>query len=121
MSERVTWITFEGKRLLFIDFGGIKTREELQSTLNVIISEVNTQPKNSILYLVNMENGYVTPQVMPMYKESAQAVQPYIKAWAMFGINRIKAMIVDLLKKSISLDAEIFQSRDDACNWLINQ
>jgi hypothetical protein len=92
-----------------------------EAMLDEVVNIILSRPAGTVLYLVNMDHGYVTPSVMPAYKNASTKVQNHIKALAFCGISNIKKMILDLLKRTIGLDALIFNSTEEAMDWLVAQ
>lgn len=118
MTKRINWIIYEGKRILYADLSKITSQEELQKALDEATREIMSQPKNSTLYLVNMENGFVTPQALSLYKDGSAKIQPYLISWGVIGLNRIKSMITELMRKTVGLDIKVYQTKEEAMRSL---
>ena len=120
MSERVQWIEHKGGKILFADLSNTETAEEVREVLGRVFEIANTVAEGTLLYLTNMDQAHVTAKVMPIYREEATKVKPYIKKWSMFGLSKINVMILKLLQKTLGLDAQPFTNQEEALDYLVS-
>jgi hypothetical protein len=120
MSERVKWIDHNGEKILLADMSNTKTVEEVQDVLDLALKAAAEVPEGTLRYLTNMSQAYVTSKTMPLFREGATRIKPYIKKWSMFGLSKINVMILKLLQKSLGLDAQPFTNQEEALDYLAN-
>ena len=120
MSERVKWIDHKGEKILFADLSNTETAEEVKEVLGKVFEVAKNIPESTLQYLTNMDQAHVTAKVMPIYREEAAKVKPYIKKWSMFGLSKINVMILKLLQKSLGLDAQPFTNQEEALEYLVS-
>ena len=120
MSERVKWIEHKGEKILFADLSNTETAEEVQEVLGRVFEIAKTVPESTLQYLTNMDQAHVTAKVMPVYRNAADQIKPYVKKWSMFGLSKINVMILKLLQKSLGLDAQPFTNQEEALEYLVS-
>ncbi|MBW2364822.1 MAG: hypothetical protein JRF25_07060 [Deltaproteobacteria bacterium] len=120
MSERVKWIEHKGEKILFADLSNTKTMEEVQEVLDIVFEAAKTVPEGILRYITNMDQAYVSAKTMPLYREAAAKIKPYLKKWSMFGLSKINVMILKVLQKSLGLDAQPFTNQEEALDYLVS-
>ncbi len=51
----------------------------MKEVLGKVFEVAKTIPESTLKYLTNMDQAHVTAKVMPIYREEATRVKPYIK------------------------------------------
>ncbi|MBN1313665.1 MAG: hypothetical protein JXB30_19840 [Anaerolineae bacterium] len=121
MEQRVRFVEHKGKKILLEDFSGITDDDTLISLINEALEMVRSQPKNSVLVLVDLTNARLTPKVYQVSKAATEENSPYIKATTIVGVSGI----MDILSKAVSAFARreltSFSTREEAMDWLVQQ
>jgi hypothetical protein len=118
--ERVKWIMYKEKEILFADFSLSKSEEDVISMTKEVNEKIKSRPKGSSLYIVNMADAYISPSVMGYYKESGIIVNEQCKAWACVGMSKIKSMIFDLLTKTSGWRAKVFETIQEGKDYVVS-
>jgi uncharacterized membrane-anchored protein len=119
--EGILWKNHKGVEILYLEMSKAKSEAEVALMMNEVVKQILERPQGTVRYLTNMENGYVSPATMNHYKNGANKVNNHVKLWAMCGISPIKKMILDLLKTTIGIKVSIFNTIEEAEEWLIRQ
>ena len=116
MSRYLEWIEHKGKRILYVDFSGLKPHEILQA-MDENQEEILRQPADStILTLTNMSGTRTTTEMNEKGKEIAAATQGRVKAAAVIGLSGIQKVIAMGVRSIHTED-----SMEDAKDWLVSQ
>jgi hypothetical protein len=115
----IKWITYKGKEILYLDIGVTKSNEDVKELLEEVVKIIQSRPKDSILYLTNMDGAYISAIAMQYYKDAGIEAAESVKAWAAFGLNNLKVLLLSELRRKYGITAQEFTSIDEAKNWLI--
>ena len=119
--ERIRFIEHRGKRILLIDYSGIRRTDEAIATIEHVRAFVARQPPRSLLLLSDVKDTHYNSAVLQKMKELAAANEPFVKASAvvgMSGLHRIAYQGVILLTRR---KVQTFDTRDEAMDWLAEQ
>jgi hypothetical protein len=117
--QGIKFVEHKGKEILIAEMSWAKSDQDVLLMLNEVDSIVLNRPKNTVLYLTNMDDGFVSPAAMRYYKDSASNISEHLRGWAFCGLSSIKKMILDLLQKASVVNATPFNSEKEAKDWLI--
>ncbi len=116
----VNWITYGGKRILFIDYNGVKSEDDM---LRILYEEVEILRKEvqRQLLLINVGNSYTTEK----YKNEVQRLTKEIishktEKSAIVGLVGLKKIIFGTMIKLSGGHARTFDTETDAKNWLVS-
>jgi hypothetical protein len=119
--EGIKWITYKGKEILFVDYGVTKSDEDVIKLIAEVGSTLTSRPQGSILYLTNMNGAHVSPSSMKYYKDGAAVAEKTVKAWGAYGLSAVKKMILDIMKKTIGMKTTVFNTEEEAKDWIVMQ
>lgn len=116
----VNWITYGGKRILYVDYNGVKTEDAM---LKILYEEVEMLKKeiHRQLILINVGNSYTTEK----YKDEVQRLTKEVirnksEKNAIVGMVGLKKIIFGTMIKLSGGHARLFDTETDAKNWLIS-
>jgi hypothetical protein len=118
MSDRIKWIEYRGKKILYNDYTGLRgdefTRIIKQSEAEVLGSGMKT------VYVINN----VTDSFMN--KESTAAAKQWVKNCEQKGVDMIIALVGvgglrRIIAQAIKRDMYFAKSDEDAKEWLVRQ
>ena len=101
----VKWIEYNGKKVLFSNYEGCKTSEEM---INILYKEVEIleQQENKTLVIANYNNSFGSNEYMSILKEMGKTVlSKKIEKTATMGITGQK-------------DVKLFDNQKEALDWL---
>lgn len=115
--DRVTFIDYKGKQMLFMDFRNCIS-EEVVRVIKEARGIIDSKEPGSLLTLVDMTNAAFNKTVVQKLQEFVTANQPYVKAAALVGMSDLQKIIVDMLKKVSHRELAIFTTLDEAKDYL---
>lgn len=116
----VRFIEHEGKRILFIDFGGVEF-EDLVGIIRECKKLIVKEVPGSVLTLTNVAGARVNPMTSKVLKEFTTFNKPYVKAGAVIGAHGLLKFEFDLVMKFSGRVLARFDNPEEAKAWLISQ
>jgi len=115
----VKWIEYNGKKILFSNYEGCKTSEEMINVLYKEIEILETQ-ENKILVMANYNNSFGSTEYMNILKELGKTVlSNKIEKTATLGIDGFKeALFKSYIFFSGQKNVKLFYDKESALNWL---
>jgi hypothetical protein len=114
------FIEHDGKRILFIDFGGVEF-EDLVGIIRESKKLISKEPPGSVLTLTNVAGARVNPMTSKVLKEFTKFNKPYVKAGAVIGAHGLLKLEFDLVMKFTGRVLGRFDTPEEAKAWLISQ
>lgn len=115
--DRIRFIVVGGKKILTINYSGLK--EDLMLQLAAEVKEVILQSSGHLLVLNNFENTYVTPKYMRYMEQASKEVIPFIDRNAMVGFSKVKLMILRGFNLIMGTNWLAFPTEKEALEYLI--
>lgn len=116
--QRIQFITYESKQILFVDMTNSTPAEAIPISVEVE-ALVTDQPKNSVLILVDMTGAQFDKQALDRMKTAAAYDRPYVKRSAMFGVGKEHTAMKEALKIFSRREYRYFDTREEALAWLV--
>ena len=119
--ERTRFIDHKGKRILLLDYAGMRDPQEAVREIRTSMELVARQPKGSLRVLTLVRDARYNAAVLQGMKELAAHNAPYVKASAvvgMSGLHRIAYQAVILFSKR---NIRTFDDEAEALDWLATQ
>ncbi len=117
--SRTSWIDHKGKKILYVDYRGLKTTKELIQTLDESIIEEIASP-TKVRVLANFEGSLGSIEYMQHLKKVGKELGlPKVQKTAVLGIIGVKEI---LLRSYISFSGDknirTFDTEAEALDWL---
>jgi hypothetical protein len=119
--ERTRFTEHQGRRILLLDYAGVRDPEEALRSIQHSKTVVAAQPPASLLVMTVVRDARYNTAVLQGMKELAAHNAPYVKASAvvgMSGLHRIAYQAVILFSKR---NIKVFDHESEALDWLITQ
>jgi hypothetical protein len=118
MSERVKWITHDGRRILSANYSGLREDEYIK-TMEEVKQILQKEPSNNIvLVMANVSDTHATGKVRDKGKEVAEAMDRFKgQAYAVIGVSGIMKVIAKTFVRSMYFA----NSEEDAKDYLVKQ
>jgi hypothetical protein len=119
--ERTRFIEHRGKRILLLDYSGVRDPQEAIREVRHSMEVVARQPPASLLVLTQVRDARYNAAVLQQMKELAAHNAPYVRASAivgMSGLHRIAYQAVILFSKR---NIRVFDAESEALDWLASQ
>ena len=116
--ERARFITYDGKRILLVDFRGIETLEGLASTAERVSRLIRDEPGDSVLVAVDVSGVPYSLRAVRLLGEIAAENKPYVRARAVIGLSHLARPIVRAVAQYTGRPVEAFDDLESAMAWL---
>lgn len=121
MEDRVKYLEHKGQRILIQDLTDSTSVEMnikiFDRTQDIILS----QPPKSVRLLSIFTNAHYSPEAVDRLKQFSKTVTPYMAASAAVGIAGIKKIIYNSLIRLTGRNIMLFDTVEQALDWLAEQ
>lgn len=125
MSERIYWIKYKGKKILFVDFSGIQDEETYLRAIEQLEAEYLKQPVgHSVPTLIDSTGSVVTPAVTARSRQMIATMRshgvPSSGITAVVGVSGFQKAIVQAMRFVVPglYPADTIEAAKD---WLVEQ
>ena len=119
--ERARYVSHNGRRILYVDYSGISTVEELERAASEATSMVQAEPPHSVLALLNLTGVPFGLRLLRMLGEAAAANVDFVKARAVVGLPDAAKHTVGAVADFSGRPLEVFDDPGEALEWLVEQ
>lgn len=120
-TDRIRFVEYKGKRILLEDLSNIGNDDALEPLVWEAEKIVHKQQPKSVLVAVDLTNSRFGPKTSQAAKSVAKGNEPYIKASALIGMNKLMEVVYNSLRMITGRKIVTFSTRDEAFEWLIKQ
>ena len=120
---RVNNMIHNYKQIIFIDFSNL-TSYNMPEILKVIEEAkkmIRSNPPNSVLTLTDFDGMFFNKEILDLMIKYVAENKPYVKASAIIGAGGLRKIAVNSAEKFSMRDLHIFDSKQEALDWLIEQ
>ena len=118
---RINFIQYQGKNILIEDFSNLNPGQELLDTIAEAKKLITSQPRNSVLAVLDATNTHYDMEIITAMKEFVRANSPYIRSSAVVGISGLLNIALQALSTASGRSFPSFANREDAMEYLLNQ
>lgn len=118
---KVGFIEHKGARILSLDVSHSHSAEENIAAFWQARDVILKEPPKSVRLLTDVTKAHYTTQAVDAMKEFSQTVTPHILASAAVGVSGIKRIVLQSLIKLSGRHIEMFETREQALDWLARQ
>lgn len=119
--ERARYQSHEGRRILYVDYSGIQSAEELEQAANRATRLVRAEPPRSVLMLLNFSGVPFGLRIIRILGEAAAANADFVRARAIMGIPEIAGPSVGAVAEYTGRPLQLFEDETAAVKWLLKQ
>ena len=119
--DRVRWIQYKGKRILYEDFSGLQDAEDIYEVTDTSTALICKQPEASVLLLTDVTGAHYNPSIIKRLKENSKLTTPYMKAYVIVGVKGMALVILDSVKAFTGLDIKTCDTLEEGKEWLVRQ
>ena len=119
-SDRLRFISYQGQEILYTDFSNF-SMDEMRVLIRESIPLVRSQPSKSLLMLTNVENMAFNPASAADMRAFAEGNAPFICAAAVIGLDRLKKVVYETIRKASGQDMMAFPDATTAKDWLVEK
>ena len=117
MHDRIRFVDHQGKKILLVDFSNCQANE-VEEVARRVPDYVTVQPRGSVLVLTDFTGAAFDRDATRAVKETAVFDKPFVKKSALIGTEDLPASFYEELKNFSRREMTIFDTRDEALNWL---
>ena len=118
IEERIKWINYKGKEILLDDYTNLQG--DYVEIIEALTNHLINSGKKEILLLIDLNNSYTNKAVVNAFTEAGKRVRPVVKRTAVLGITGVKKVLLNVVNKLSSIDANPFSTEDAAKDWLVS-
>jgi hypothetical protein len=111
------WIDYKGKRILSVDYGKINTKQ-LAEFCDELLDIVTKQAPGSVLQLTDFSGFQFSAVAAGIFNRNTGKTKMYDKGIAVLGATGMLKVIYNSFSKIFSKPIKLFESRDEALDWL---
>jgi hypothetical protein len=113
-----TWIEYKGKKILYIDYRGLKGHQLVENI--ELVAKIEAESPTQVLSLLNVEGIFATQEYMERSRQLGKEVLARkTKKSAIVGITGVKAVLLDAYNTLTGGYMRPFKTEDEAKEWLI--
>ena len=114
--------TLEGKNFIYIDLSGVKSNNEFNERIKVIVPEIAKYPEKSLYTITNVENIRFDTKSKEIVAQYMMVNKPYVKFGAVIGIDGIKKIMINAIFALSGRSNMHFDfTKEQAIEWLLKQ
>ena len=117
--QRVRFINHKDRRILLIDYSNLTDESELIEKIEQREFVVDSQPRNSVLMVINVTGAKFSKEVLTRAKEANVYDLPYVRRSAMVGVADQQKAAVDAVSMFAKKQWEMFDTLDQALDWIV--
>ena len=117
--QRVRFITHKDKRVLLIDYSNLRDDSELFEMIEQREFVVDSQPRNSVLMVINVTGAKFSKEVLTRAKEANVYDLPYVRRSALVGVEERQKPAIDAVSMFAKRQWEQFPTLAEALDWIV--
>ena len=95
------------------------TAAQVIKIVNEVKRTVTSQPRDSVLTLIDLTGAHVNRDAITRFKEVAVYDRPYVKRAAFLGADSLPKVYFEALKTFSRREFHRFNTREEAMDWLV--
>jgi hypothetical protein len=119
--ERTRFIEHRGKKVLLLDYTGLRHPAETIGEIDKSKRFVSKHPPKSLRVLTDTTDAHYDSAVVQALKELAAHDEPYVFASAVVGVVGLKKVVLTGVNMFSKRKIVMFDTRDQALDWLVEQ
>ncbi len=116
----IEWMDHNGKKILYINYAGLSSPEELDQIKKATQVLVDTR-KNDNLTLSDLRNALVTQDFVDLSKEMGKTSRHYTKKAAVLGVEGVRKILLRAVNTFSGNPREPFSTLEEAKDWLVKE
>jgi hypothetical protein len=114
-----TWITHQGKRVLYTDFRDCKTEAEMEAVFEKAVQMVLASP-DPVLTMNNFDGVAVPGTFLRTLRTRGADYKHKVRAKAVLGVTGIKKTLINTYSVLTGIDARAFDTEAAALAYLVS-
>lgn len=119
MNDRVCWIDYRGKKILKIDYSGLRG-DAIVEVIDQIIGHYAGQLPGTVLTLSDVRNAHADEKCMAKLKDNTRKTRHFDKKAAVVGVSGIKGILLSAVNVFAGHSVKAFHEEKEALDWLVS-
>lgn len=119
--ERTRFIEHKGKRILLLDYAGVRDPDEALREVAHSKQVVAQQPPGSLLVMTLVRDARYNAAVLQAMKDLAAHNAPYVKHSAVVGMSGLHRIAYQAVMVFSKRSIKTFDQEAEALDWLVEQ
>ena len=107
-------ITVGGTSILYLDFSGLKKKEDIFGQLKIYSEFIKRQPLNSLLTLTNLEGMHFNTEIYNAFVNYVKGNNPYVRQSAVIGMKGLIQIFYKGLVMLTGRNVKVCETRNEA-------
>ena len=107
-----------GIEIIYLDFSGLRKKEEVLAQMDVYGNYIQKQPLRSLHTLTNLENMYFNTEVYNKLTSYVNANNPYVKESAVIGLKGMMQIFYKGFVKITGRNVKVCNTKSEAVSAL---
>ncbi len=116
--DKIYFIEHRDREILVIDFSSCDT-DGVLAIIERAQQIIASRPHESLLTLTDLKDTQYNRRITEALKEYVAHNRPYVKAGAVIGLNDIKRVLFNALKRVTGRNLRAFEQSEAAKDWLV--
>ena len=122
MQKEFQVIEHKGKKILLFDFSHCQCKEEIEPIIHGAKQWIQGKEPTSVLTLTDVTDANYDTESLNLLKDLTIHNKPYVKAGAIIGITRpLLRLAYNIVMAFSERNLPIFETREEAMEWLVSQ
>jgi hypothetical protein len=122
MQKEIQEIEHKGRTILLFDFSHCQCKEEIEPIIQSAKQWLQGKEPYSVLTLTDVTDAHYDMETLNLLKDLTTYNKPYVKAGAIIGITRpLLKLAYNIVMAFSQRNLPIFETREEAMEWLVNQ
>jgi hypothetical protein len=117
--DRVRFITHKDKKILLIDYSNVSEESQLVEMIEQREFLVDSQPKHSVLMVINVSGAKFSKEVLTRAKEANVYDLPYVLRSALVGAEERQKPAIEAVSMFSKRHWENFATLAEALDWIV--
>jgi hypothetical protein len=117
--QRVRFITHKDRQVLLIDYSNLTDESQLVEMIEQREFVVDSQPRNSVLMVINVTGAKFSKEVLTRAKEANVYDLPYVRRSALVGVEERQKPAIEAVSMFAKRQWETFPTLAEALDWIV--
>ncbi|HKM93807.1 MAG TPA: hypothetical protein VJY41_09160 [Prolixibacteraceae bacterium] len=109
------------KSIVFLDFSGLKNKEEIINQIAIFAKYIRSKPAKSLVTMTNLENMYFNTEIYNLFVKYVKDNNPYVKASAVVGLKGLMQIFYRGFIAITGRNVKVCNSKNEAIEALNDQ
>jgi hypothetical protein len=114
-------INYKGKSIVYLDFSGMKNKDEIMKLEGDGAEYIRSQALNSVYTLTNMEGMFFNNELKKYFEDIAKGNSKYVKAGVVVGMTGLISIMYNAFVTVTGRAIKSCRSKEEGLEYLITK